>query len=389
MFSQRWSTFSLVGIASMAASSFFFIGRISVHDRLAATGKGTSGALSAQVQAKDFRKTAAAIDPCSQPETEEPKSAWARLSAEPRTPATEAEMTAAIGKMAEHDAQGAIQLAQAESNFRLRTTMLRAALQGWGKTDPDAATAWVQSQTVMDRDQAASALLQGVVQNPDKAANVTAVLMQNDPGHAAQYGSDLIWAFADSGQFSEAANFAANGAENNRADWMLAAYSRWAEFQPQSAVSSAVQLQDPDLQQTALNAVIVGWSPTDPQGMAEFALKNLSTDQQNTALSRALAFWADSDPAAAATWINQKKPGAASDVGVAEIAMSPQLAQTPDLAANWAKIITDPNLRSRTLAAVLQTWARSNPTAVRHYLETSSDVQADDLSNLLAEMNNP
>jgi hypothetical protein len=106
-------------------------------------------------------------------------------------------------------------------------------------------------------------------------------------------------------------------------------------------------------------------------------------------LSRALAFWADSDPTAAAAWINQKDLGAASDPGVAEIAMSPQLAQTPDVAASWAETINDPNLRSRTLLSILQNWARSNPAAVKHYLETSSGVQADDLSNLLAEMNTP
>jgi hypothetical protein len=170
---------------------------------------------------------------------------------------------------------------------------------------------------------------------------------------------------------------------------MLAAYSRWAEFQPQSAVANAMQLQDPTLQQMALDAIIVGWSPTDPRGMAEFALKNLPPEQQNVALSRALSFWADSDPEAAAAWINQKNLGAPSDPGVAEIAMSPELAQTPDLAASWARTITDPILRSRTLVTVLQSWAKLNPAAAKQYLETSSDVRGDDLSNLLAEMNTP
>jgi hypothetical protein len=314
---------------------------------------------------------------------------WATLSARPRTPAAEGDMVAFIEKLAETDPAGAISLAQAEDNFRLRNSMLQAGLQGWGKTDPDAAAAWVQTETVMDRDQAARALLRGAIQNPDKAAGVTSTLMENDPAHAAQYGSDLIWTLADAGQFAQAANFAASGVEDNRGDWMQAAYSRWAEFQPQSAVASALQLQDPALKQAALDAVVVGWSPTDPRGMMEFALKNLPRDQQNAALSRALSFWADSDPAAAAAWINQKHLGAASDCGVSEIAMSPALAQTPDLAASWARTITDPVLRSRTLVSILQSWVRLNPAAAKQYLETSPDIQADDLSNLLAEMSTP
>lgn len=388
MFSQRWSTFSLLSLTLVAGLSAFLIGRISVHD-WPTTIDEEALAMSVHSQPKTSSKAAEVLPPDSRSETERPQINWAKLSAQPRTPRVEAEMAAAMEKMSESDAQCALSLAEAEPNFRLRSTLLRAALQGWGKTNPDAAAAWVQSQTVIDRDQAATALLQGAIQNPDKAMSVTTSLMQNDPSHAAQYGSDLIWAFADSGKFSEAADFAVSGAENNRSDWTLAAYSRWAEFQPQSAVAGAMQLQDPALRQAALDAVIVGWSPTDPRGMAEFALKDLSPEQQGSALSRALSFWADSDPTAAATWINQKSLGAASDPGVAEIAMSPQLTQQPDIAASWAKTITDPILRSRTLVSILQSWARLNPTAARHYLETSADIQSDDLSNLLAEMNAP
>jgi hypothetical protein len=385
MFSRRWSTFSLLSLILLAGVSAFFVGRMSVLNRQIAI-KETPPPPSHD-WSKNFSKTVETIHSDLQPGTESREIDWTEASTRPRTPANEGEMAAAIEKLAEHDPQRAISLAQGEANLRLRAALLRAVLQGWGKSNPDTAAAWVQSETVMDREQAVSALLQGAIYNPDKAAGMTAALMQNDTSHAAQYGSALIWAFADSGQFSQAADFAANGAESYRSDWMLAAYSRWAEFQPQSAVASAIQLQDAALRETALNAVIVGWSPTDPKGMAEFALNNLSQEQQSSALSRALTFWADNDPAAAATWINQNNPGAQSDPGVAEIAMSPQMAQEPDVAASWAKTIVDPNLRFQTLASIMRTWSQFNPAAAREYLETSSDIRGDDLVNLLTGLN--
>jgi hypothetical protein len=122
--------------------------------------------------------------------------------------------------------------------------------------------------------------------------------------------------------------------------------------------------------------------------MAEFALSNLTPAQQDPALSRALTCWADTDPAAAAAWINQNNLGAQSDAGAAEIARSPQLAQTPNVAVNWAESIVDPNLRFQTLASIFNSWSQSNPAAARQYLESSSDIQGDDLANLLTRMNN-
>ena len=385
MFTKRWSSFSLLCVALIAGLLFFLAGRLSAHDRLKSAG-GKSVALRVDSQPKDFHATSAPVQPAASSETQGTQVDWRTLSTQPRTPATESDIAAYIEKLAETDPVRALSLAQAENNFRLRNTMLRATLQGWGRTAPDAAAAWVQSETALDRDQAVKALLTGAIQNPDKAASVTAALTENDPAHAAQYGSDLIWTLADAGQFAQAANFAASGAENNRSDWMLAAYSRWAEFQPQSAMASALQLQDPALKQSALDAVVVGWSPTDPKGMTEFALQNFPPEQQNAALSRALSFWADSDPAAAAEWINQNHLGAATDPGVAEIAMSPALAQSPDLAANWARTITDPVLRSRTLVSILQSWARLNLAAAKQYLDASSDIQGEDRSSLLAQM---
>jgi hypothetical protein len=167
---------------------------------------------------------------------------------------------------------------------------------------------------------------------------------------------------------------------------MLAAYSRWAEFQPQAAIANAMQIADAGVRNAALDAITVGWSPTDPEGMVKFAQNNLSPEQQNSATSRALVFWADSDPVAAATWINQNNPGPEADTGIAKIALSPQLAQMPKTAASWADSIANPDLRLETLTSVLKQWMTAAPSAAENYVKNTAALSDEDRSALLAQM---
>lgn len=383
MFSKRWSTFSLFSLAAAAALSAFYAGRLSLSPGPIASGRASETAAKPNpplISVKPAETAEAALPR----RTEDPETRWAGLSARPGTPAGENEMAALIEKMAEQDPQRAISLAAAQTNLRLRAALLRAALKGWGRTDPQSAVAWTQTETVLDQAQAVNALLQGAVQDPDQAARVTAALIQKNPARAQEYGSDLISAMTEAGQFARAADFATAGTANCRDDWMLAAYSRWAEFQPQAAVAAAMQIADPGLRDTALNAIIVGWSPTDPQGLVEFTQNHLPPGQQNSALMSAIGFWADSDPLAAATWINQNNPGEASDPGAARIALSPQLAQEPEVAAGWAEGIANPELRLETLASILKQWTMAAPSAAGNYVEYSPALSAEDRSALRA-----
>ena len=379
MYSQRWSTFTLLSLVSMVALSAFYVGRLSLSSR------ATPPENTPQIQAQPnppvvSSQPAEAVNSVAPPKPENLGIRWDELSALPGTPAGESEMAALIEKMAEQDPQRAIALAAAQTNLRLRAALLRSALKGWGTADPEAAAKWAQSETVMDHAQAINALLQGAIQSPDKAISVTAALIQNDPSRASEFGGDLISALTEAGQFDRAANFAANSPANSREDLMLPAYSRWAEFQPQAAIASAMQITDPGLRDTALNAIVVGWSPTDPKGMVEFAQNNLPAGQQSFALSSAIGFWADSDPIAAATWINQSNPGAESDTGVAEIALSPLLAQNPELAASWAENIFNPQLRLETLTSVIEKWKAASLSGAENYVENSPALAPEDRS---------
>ncbi len=378
MFSQRWSTFSLLSLVLVFASAAFYGGRITVTTRPAAASAARQNNLQSSKQRTISSKLAGPIPSGVGSGNENLEVRWAELSARPGTPAGENELAGMIEKMAGLDPRRAIALAAAQTNLRLRASLLRAALKGWGATNPEAAAEWAQSETVMDRAQALNALLQGAVQDPGRAANLATALIQKDSERAMEYGSDLISALAESGQFDRAADYAVNGAGDCRDDWLLTAYSRWAEFQPQTAVASAMQIADPGLRDAALNAVTVGWAPTDPKGMMDFARNNFPPEQQNSALSSAIGFWADSDPAAAAVWINQNDLGAASDTGVAEIALSPRIAEKPELAAGWAESIYNPQLRLDTLAAVVQKWIAVDFSGAENYVENSPALAPED-----------
>ncbi len=377
MFSQRWSTFTLLSLVSMVAFSAFCVGRLSLSSR-ATPLKNTPPVQLQPNPPVVSRQLAEAAGTAAPAKLENLGKHWDELSVLPRTPAGEAEMAVLIEKMAEQDPQRAIALAVAQTNLRLRAALLRSALEGWGMTDPEAAAKWAQSESVIHQAQAINALLQGAVQDPDKAVRVTVTLMQNDSSRASEFGGDLISALTEAGQFERAANFAASGPASSREDWMLPAYSRWAEFQPQAAVASAMQISDPGLREAALNAITVGWSPTDPKGAVDFAQKNLPPEQQSAALSSAIGFWADNDPIAAAAWINQNDPGVASDTGVAEIALSPQLARKPEVAVTWAESILNPQLRSETFQALLEKWAAFDLPGAENYVKNSPLLAPED-----------
>ena len=385
MFSQRWSTFSLLSIAMMVAIVAFLCGR---HIGLVngASSENTSQLPAVQIAPRATLQATQTSNSENQSDAERARTSWNRLAAMPGTPAVEEEMTVLVQKLAETDPQSALSLALAPVNLRLRAALLRAALKGWGEADPFAAVEWAKTQTVMDQSQIIAALLQGAVRNPSEAIDVTTQLMKDNVGRASEFGCDLISALNEGGEFELAANFAVNGPPNFREDLILPAYSRWAEFQPGAAVASAMNITDSAVRDSALNAITVGWSPTDPQGLLEFARSNLPMEQQNSVVTSALDFLASSDPVAAAKWINEHNPGSPADGGIAEIALSSQLSQTPEVAADWAVNISNSQLRMDTLATLVRKWMVVNPSNAKQFIQSSPILAPEDRSQLLAEV---
>ena len=382
MFSQRWSTFTVLLLMTVLAVVAFCSGRHAGADHSLPPVIAVPTPVP-QVPPTISSQLATVTNSVALTQVANPGQTWEELSAQPRTPAGEAELAALIEKLAEQDPQRALALATAQTNLRLRAALLRAALKGWGKTQPEAAVEWARTQTVMDSAQAISALLQGTVQDPDKAVSVTSALIQNDASRADEFGGDLISALTEAGQFERAATFAATGPVNCREGWLLPAYSRWAEFQPQAAMANAMQITDAGVREEAMNAIVVGWSPSDPKGMLEYAQNHLSAGLQSTALQNAIGFLADSDPAAAATWINQNDPGPQSDNGISEIALSSQLTHQPELAVTWAESILNPELCLETLTTVIEKWTAMDQAGAENYIKNSPVLTPEDRIKLL------
>jgi hypothetical protein len=392
MFARRWSTGTLVGAVAFAVLTGFFGGQLWPSFRPSVDTCEKSDPRTAAGNAAN-----AAVHPTADfsgnfPATEDFESACQELLTRTATPALNDQLSAVMEKLAGQNPLRAIALARTATNLRLRSQLLDAAFCGWGKADPNAAADWILAQPAetLDANTAIASVLKGAVQNSANAIQLTERLNQQNPESAREHGDALIYALTQNGNFQDAADFAARESGPLRTEWLAAAYTSWANYQPQTAALNALRLEDADARTDALNAVISGWGQVDPPGLAEFAMNHLpGGDQKDHALSDALIFWAGNDPVAAAAWINGFQPTPELDQGEAAIATRPDVMQQPALAVNWAKTITDPNLRSRTLAAIVETWSLTSPVEAFDFVKTSIDLTPDDRDGLLSKFSPP
>jgi len=197
---------------------------------------------------------------------------WKEWAARPGSPRRDKELIAAIEELAASDPARALALLEKESPFQLRRDLLNATLRSWAVMHPDAATEWLFTQPASGREESAAAILNGAARNPAAAMQVASTLSQKDPAHARDYGAHLITALNVVGEFDRAAQFAANGPPEHRADWLTAAYSSWGRYQPERAIAAASGLQDPAARDAGVQAAYSAWAKTDPQGLAGRAI---------------------------------------------------------------------------------------------------------------------
>lgn len=286
------------------------------------------------------------------------------------------ELLAAIERIARQNPSQAMELALAENNPRLRRRLIRTTLHIWAKTAAAAAADWILSQSRPELNQTAfmAALFDGLADDPSAAAELVRHINEKYPSQAGLCGGTLI-AMLD------------ENPDSSHATLVASAFGVWANYQPENAAASAMKIADDNVRSAALDAVISTWEQIRPQGVADFAEANLPASNQKTlALSQSLVFWAAQNPAAAANWINQFGPSAQFDQGEAAIATQQQTMQQPNLALSWAQIITDPNLRSRTISAIVETWTLSDPAAALNFTQNSADLLPDDRTALLGKL---
>ena len=374
----------LGGIVFLGAACFW-AGRLSVHpvvSRLPDDGPGPSAVVDvpsgapiataiAGVQTNGTGNAAAGWD-----ETQ-----WRKLLSQPGTVTRNAALAAMLEKLAAQDPDRAMALARAEGNLKLRDNLVQAALHGWARLSPTNAADWALALTDPSAREAAltSVFAGALAVDPDAAVRLCNRVCGQDPGGAAGYGSRLIDALCEAGNFDAAARLAGQGdSTTQRSIFMAEAYSKWAELQPDQAAAAAGAIADADARNEALYGVVGGWAVVDPAGLANFLSQQPSGGDRGLMLGQALQSWVGQDPVAAANWINENTAafGPDLDKGVESVATLNTI--KPGLAVDWAESIDDDSLRSEALADILHNWALSDLSAARKYFESTGDLQPAD-----------
>ncbi|MGA2788717.1 MAG: hypothetical protein ABSF60_14445 [Verrucomicrobiota bacterium] len=303
---------------------------------------------------------------------------WSKLKSQPGTMARNAAMAKMLEMLAATDPKRAMALAQAEGNRKFRADLEQAALRGWAGTAPVDASNWALALTnPNDRDAAMKTVLaSAAAADPDEAVRVAKLIMQQDPSAGGGYGSSLVDALCNAGNFETAAKFAADGDNGQRPFWLGETYSKWAELQPEQAAADAMTITDPNIRNQALHGIVGGWAQADPAALTQFLAQLPAGGDRCSLIGQAIQQWVRLDPVAAADWIDNSDLGPDLDQGIKAVANMDLFAGDiqPDVAVNWAESITDPTVRSQALLKLLRDWVLMDLPAAKSYLETTTNL---------------
>jgi hypothetical protein len=370
-----------VSLASIAVG--FGVGRQSGRSDLKSAGsRPPPVSLAAKISAATEPSSALLASPPASLTPDELKKFVAAVS----SPAAEADAIASLRTLAATDPMRALELAKSAPTPRQRDEFVRRALQGWASNDPLSAAQWALAHVRLgERRLTIEALFEGAAAKPDAAMEAARFLCASDPLLQSDHGNALVTALAQAGHFDLATEFAATGPANFRAYWLSTAFSRWAQYQPDAAVTAASQLPDDTARTEALQGVITGWAMSDPAALVTRADKLPAGETRAIALREGLQQWVSLDPVAASSWMDRLDPSPDLDAGAAAVATTPVIVEKkPDVAASWAESIVDPELRANTLLDLIRLWAERDPAAARSYASNSPALRPETRAVALA-----
>ena len=313
---------------------------------------------------------------------------WRILSVKPAGAVREKAMADLLRERAVHDPEGALALANAETNLRIRRALVTATLCGWATVDPAASSSWAAENLA---DEERKSALEGIIESGmacrDETLRAIGELCKKDPVLAFDAGHAMIESLGRNGDFDLAVKFATEGTGDNRNYWMSSAFLSWAQYRPEEAVAALGKITDPSASNEALHGLVYGWASNEPAALVKFAQQLPPGDVRKTAMNEGLQHWVNSDPAAASAWLDSRDPGEDLDGGAAKLATNSQLvASDPDAALGRANGIFDPQQRVQALTDIIFQWSKQDPGAAKRYAENSPDFQPEGLSKLLSEI---
>jgi len=238
-------------------------------------------------------------------------------------------------------------------------------------------------------------VLAGASKDTAVAVQLAREFCRTDHELALEHGYSLVNTLGKTGKFRAAVAFAAEasvGEESEDANkWLKAAFAQWSTLDPVAALAAVNELAGPAHRFEALDSVVTSRVGVDPAGLAEALRRLPSAEDRNLVLGHALRIWVNNDVGPASQWLNQQEPSADLDAGASAVAKATQekmLNQRPEVALSWAESIISPELRSRTLFAVVSKWSVQEPVLARHYVESSTCLLPAERVELLTHLQN-
>jgi len=299
---------------------------------------------------------------------------WRNILSDANTPARTRGLAALIEELAKTDPKRALELAAAETNWRLRDILRNAALRGWASVEPIAAANHALTIRPEERRSAVEAVMQGAAANPPEAVKTALHLCKSDTEAAGDYGHYTIAALVEVGAFNDAVQFGNQVGTDKYPFLLKSAFFQWSRNQPQEALAAVDSIKDPLVKAQAYGEAISGWAWADGKSVAEYALNLPAGCSRNDVLTEALPRWVEKDPVAATEWINKNDTGPEFDAGIEAVANLQSLIQTrPSNALELAGNISDSSRRAHAMRAIFRQWATTDVTAAKRYIDSTAN----------------
>ncbi len=134
----------------------------------------------------------------------------------------------------------------------------------------------------------------------------------------------------------------------------------WAEQDPASAATWALELPVSSSRKAASIAVAVEWSRQDPQQAATFFSEAVAGPEGMDLATVIADVWGTSDPASTAEWVAGLPEGTVRDQAAGTLA-TVWATRDVEAASKWSESIEDPSMRKQVIAHLGTTWGALEP----------------------------
>ena len=292
----------------------------------------------------------------------------------------------------------------------LKEEATTSLVQGWARTDPEAAAGWFistgsTSQSVLDallttwtglHPQAAAAWVESLTNPANKETGrvlVASEWARQNPAEAAAYftpmmvgkaaidlGSALVNSWAANDPASTAtwvAKLPAGEARTNAAGTLATV---WAASDIAAAVKWSESIEDPELHNGIVDHLGTTWGAIEPVKALAWIASLPTGEARTEATKGALNSWAGTNPDTMKTWLATQPPGPIADearVSLAAVYSDSDRAES----MRQSLAITDATARGDAASKFFRNWRKTDDAAAQKWLQAewprlSPDVQA-------------